>query len=408
MKPDKSSRPRSRDRTGRKFELYHHARPAPERARRIPRSHVYSSAELCVVEHDHGRSAHESATHTPPAIHPEIWPQSRSGVAVNPRVEAEVARILAQMTLEDQVWPSHSEADVNSVTPDEVRQCRLGARCSMAAIPVRAAMTARWGRLGSITPTVFTDASMAAYGDRIAIPIIWGSDSVHGNANLIGATIFPHNIGLCATRNPELMERIGQITALETRVTGQEWTFGPTIAVVRDDRWGRTYEAYSEDPRIVAHMRAAIVRGIQGSPGDADFLRGPHILATVKHFLGDGGTMNGVDQGDNQHTEERAPRYFFAPGYPRAIEAGVQSLMPSYNSWHGEKMHGFEAMLTDVLRGRFGFNGFTIGDWNGHGQVHGCTPSELRRRVQCRPRHVHGAGQLAWTLCQHAGASAFG
>ncbi len=310
--------------------------------------------------------------YTPPPIHPEIWPQGRSGVSADPRIEAEVARILAQMTLEDKVGQV-IQADVNSVTPDEVRQYRLGS-------VLNGGNSGPGGNDRALAPEWldyadrFYDASMAAYGDRIAIPIIWGSDSVHGNANIIGATIFPHNIGLGAARNPALMERIGEITALETRVTGQDWTFAPTIAVVRDDRWGRTYEAYSEDPRIVAEYAPAIVRGIQGSPGDEDFLRGPHILATVKHFLGDGGTNNGVDQGDNQYSEEQL-RDIFAPGYPTAIAAGVQSLMPSYNSWHGEKMHGFRAMLTDVLRGRMGFNGFTIGDWNGHGQVRGCTPT---------------------------------
>src|SRR5262249_40988653 len=120
----------------------------------------------------------------------------------------------------------------------------------------------------------FYDASMSAYEGRIAIPVIWGGDAVHGNANIIGATIFPHNIGLGAANDPDLMRRIGEVTAIEMRVIGSDWTFAPTIAVVRDDRWGRTYEGYSEDPRIVAAYAPAIVQGIQGVPGQPDFLRG--------------------------------------------------------------------------------------------------------------------------------------
>src|SRR5262249_15661578 len=143
----------------------------------------------------------------------------------------------------------------------------------------------------------FYDASMDAPAGRPAIPVIWGSDAVHGNANIIGATIFPHNIGLGATRDAELLRRIGEITALELRVVGGDWAFAPTVAVVRDDRWGRTYEGYAEAPDIVHAFARAMIEGIQGRPGDADFLRGPHVLATAKHFLGDGGTDGGVDQG---------------------------------------------------------------------------------------------------------------
>ncbi|HVY83755.1 MAG TPA: exo 1,3/1,4-beta-D-glucan glucohydrolase [Caulobacterales bacterium] len=302
-------------------------------------------------------------------IHPDIWPQGHSAVQRDPAIEARVQQILAQMTVEDKVGQI-IQADVNSVTPDEVRQYHLGSVLNggnsgpggndRAPAPV-------WLQYAD----QFYDASMQSYPGRIAIPVIWGSDSVHGNANIIGATIFPHNIGLGATHDPDLLRRIGEITAIETRVTGQDWTFAPTIAVVRDDRWGRTYEGYSEDPRIVAQYASAIVEGIQGRPGAADFLRGPHVIATAKHFLGDGGTTNGRDQGDNQYSEEQL-RDIFAPGYPAAIGAGVQTVMASYNSWHGVKSHGNKGLLSDVLIGRFGLEGFVVGDWNGHSQVPGC------------------------------------
>jgi beta-glucosidase len=265
------------------------------------------------------------------------------------------------------------QADVNSVTPDDVRRYRLGSILNGGnsgpggddRAPARVWLEAA---------DAFYAASMDAPPGRPAIPVIWGSDAVHGNSNIIGATIFPHNIGLGAARNPELLRRIGEITALELRVIGGDWTFAPTIAVVRDDRWGRTYEGYSEEPGIVREYAAAIVEGIQGKPGAADFLRGPHVIATAKHYLGDGGTRGGRDQGDNVHTEAEL-RDIFSPGYPAAIGAGVQTVMTSYNSWHGTKSTGNRALVADVLVGRFGLDGFVVDDWNAHGQVPGCTPT---------------------------------
>jgi beta-glucosidase len=304
-------------------------------------------------------------------IHPEIWPRGQSGVARDPAVEAQIAQLLAQMTVEDKVGQI-IQGDVNSTTPEDVRRYRLGS-------VLNGGNSGPGGNDRALAPAWldyadrYYAASMDAPAGRPAIPIIWGSDAVHGNANIIGATIFPHNIGLGATRNPDLLRRIGEITALEMRVIGLDWTFAPTIAVVRDDRWGRTYEGYSEDPRIVRDFAAAITEGIQGRPGSPDFLRGPHIIATAKHFLGDGGTDNGRDQGDNTYTEEQL-RDIFSPGYPAAISSGVQTVMASYNSWRGAKSHGNEALLDDVLVGRFGLDGFVVGDWNGHGQVAGCTP----------------------------------
>ncbi len=319
-----------------------------------------------------------ASANAPPAadgahvIHPETWPQGRSGVGEDPAIEAEVARLLAQMTVEDKVGKI-IQADMNSVTPDDVRRYRLGSILNggnsgpggddRAAAHVWLDYADR-----------FYEASMDAPAGRPAIPVIWGSDAVHGNANIIGATIFPHNIGLGATRNADLLRRIGEITALELRVVGGDWTFAPTVAVVRDDRWGRTYEGYAEEPEIVRTFARAMVEGIQGRPGDADFLRGPHVLATAKHFLGDGGTEGGVDQGDNRRSEAEL-RNLFAPAYYAAVEGGVQTVMASYNSWHGAKLHGYEALLDDVLVGRIGLNGFVVGDWNGHGQVAGCSPT---------------------------------
>src|SRR5262249_26398341 len=178
----------------------------------------------------------------------------------------------------------------------------------------------------------YYEASMDTSGGKHAIPILWGVDAVHGHNNIVGATLFPHNVALGATRDPALMQRIGAVTAQELRITGQEWTFAPTIAVAQDVRWGRSYESYSEDPAVVREYAAAIVQGLQGKVGDPDFLRGNHVIATVKHFLADGGTFGGRDQGDARASEERL-RDIHAAGYPPAIAAGVQVVMASFSSW---------------------------------------------------------------------------
>ena len=204
------------------------------------------------------------------------------------------------------------------------------------------------------------------------VPVIWGTDAVHGHNNVAGATLFPHNIGLGATRDPELIQRIGEATALEVAATGIDWTFAPTLAVVRDDRWGRTYEGYSEDPEIVRQYAGRMITGLQGSAASPDFLSTFHVVATAKHFIGDGGTDQGVDQGDNLSTEQQLLD-IHGQGYLSALEAGVQTVMASFNSWRGEKVHGDRHLLTDVLKGRLGFDGYVIGDWNGHAQVPGCS-----------------------------------
>lgn len=306
----------------------------------------------------------------PGVIHPEIWPRGQSPIARDPAIEARVAALVAQMSVEEKVGQV-IQADMASVTPEDVRRYRLGSVLNGGNSGPNGndrALAPEWLAMAD----AYYDASMDAPPGRPAIPIMWGSDAVHGNSNIIGATIFPHNIGLGATRNRELLRRIGEITALELRVVGGDWTFAPTIAVVRDDRWGRTYEGYSEESEIVRSFASAIVEGIQGRPSDPDFLRGPHVLASAKHFLGDGGTDGGRDQGDNLYPETEF-RDLFGSVYPPAIRSGVQTVMTSYNSWFGAKSTGNRALLNDVLIGRFGFDGFVIDDWNAHGQAPGCT-----------------------------------
>ncbi|MFN9632411.1 MAG: glycoside hydrolase family 3 protein, partial [Erythrobacteraceae bacterium] len=212
-------------------------------------------------------------------------------------------------------------------------------------------------------------------GGEPVIPALWATDAVHGHANVIGATVFPHNIALGATGDADLIRRIGAATAVEIEVTGIDWTFAPTIAVARDDRWGRTYESYGEDPALVARLGAAMVEGLQGRPGEPGFLGKGKVAATAKHFFGDGGTAQGVDLGDVNGDLDALMAIHAAP-YPAAIGAGVASVMASFNSINGTKMHGNTPLLTGELRGNLGFGGLVVGDWNGHGQVEGCTNAD--------------------------------
>ncbi len=199
---------------------------------------------------------------------------------------------------------------------------------------------------------------------RLRIPIIWGIDAVHGHNNVDGATIFPHNIGLGATRNPKLIEQVAAVTAAEIKGTGMQWDFAPCVAVARNERWGRTYESYGENPDLVKMLGAAYVKGMQGK----DLSDKNSVLACVKHYVGDGGTTNGKDQ-SNTEVDESTLRKIHLQGYVEAIRAGAKSIMVSYNSWNGEKLHGHKYLLTDVLKGELGFKGFLVSDWQGIDQL---------------------------------------
>jgi beta-glucosidase len=302
-------------------------------------------------------------------VHPQRWPKLRPALSRDARLESRIDALLARMTPEQQAGQL-IQGDIGSVTPDDLRHIPLGSILNGGNSSPRGdklAAPSEWLALADR----FYDASMTGT-ESPGVPVLWGTDAVHGDNNIPGATMFPHNIGLGATRDPQLIRRIGEITALEVRVTGLDWAFSPTVAVARDVRWGRTYESYSENPALVREYAAAMVQGLQGVPGTAQFLDGAHVLATPKHFLGDGGTSDGKDEGDNAGTESEL-RELDAPGYEAAILAGAQTVMASYSSWHGTKLHGNRALLTDVLKGRFGFDGLLIGDWNGHAQLPGCS-----------------------------------
>jgi len=298
------------------------------------------------------------------------WPAPEWPLQADPAIEKKIDELMASMTLEEKVGQV-VQGDIASLTPEDVRKYRLGSILAGGSSDPGGKYNAKPAEWLALSDALW-EASMDTSGGGKAIPVIWGIDAMHGQSNVVGATLFPHNVGLGATRNVELQRRIGEITAQETRTTGMEWTFAPTVAVPQDVRWGRAYEGYSENPELVASFARAMVEGLQGKPGEPGFLGDRRVMVSVKHFLGDGGTTGGRDQGDTQVSEAEL-RDIHAAGYVTAIAAGAQSVMASFNSFHGTKLHGHKPLLTDVLKGHMNFNGFVVGDWNGHGQIPGCS-----------------------------------
>jgi beta-glucosidase len=299
-----------------------------------------------------------------------IWPQAQSPKVGSKSDQQVVSEILAKMTLEEKVGQI-LQAEIQTITPAQAKEYNIGSILNGGGSTPNRHVEADAKEWAEFADRYFYASSDKSDGG-VGIPIVWGTDAVHGHNNVIGATIFPHNIGLGATGNTDLIKKIGEATAKEVRATGIAWVFAPTVAVVQNDRWGRTYESYSEDPTVVAKMAKNMVLGLQGEPGTNSFLDEEHVLATAKHYLGDGGTSSGDDQGDTKISEQELVD-IHSPGYVTAINAGVQSIMASFNSWNGEKMHGNKYLLTDKLRGDLGFDGMVVGDWSGHGQLTDCT-----------------------------------
>lgn len=307
------------------------------------------------------------------------WPHIRSAIRPDAALEAKVARIVAGMTLAQKVGQM-TQPEIKTATPEQVRQYYLGSVLNGGGSwpnNNKQASAAEWVALAD----KYYDASMAT-DMATRVPVIWGIDAIHGNSNVMGATLFPHNIGLGAAHNVKLIGRIGAAVGQAVRATGINWVFAPTLAVVRDDRWGRTYESFSENPALVSEYGGAYVHGLQGS-----FRSDANVVATAKHFMGDGGTDQGKDQGVNKSTTAQMMNIHGA-GYYSALAAGAQTVMVSYNSWndvehgvdHG-KLHGDKAMVTDVLKTKMGFDGFVVSDWNGIGQVAGCSNDSCARAI---------------------------
>ena len=300
------------------------------------------------------------------SLGPGTPPSSTADAAVEARVKA----IVASMTLEQKVGQI-TQPDIRSITPDQVRQYYIGSILNGGgAWPGmnKHATVQDWLTLSD----QYYRASMAT-NMAIKVPVIWGTDAVHGHNNVYGATLFPHNIGLGAAHDPELVQRIGRATARQVRATGITWAFAPTLAVVQNPRWGRTYESYSSDPALVRAYGHALTSGLQGELGSSD-----SVLSSAKHFIGDGGTFHGKDQGETR-TSEQDLLTTHAAGYYGALDAKVQTVMVSYSSFTDTatgkawgKMHSNHHLVTEVLKGRMGFDGIVVSDWNALEQVPSC------------------------------------
>ncbi len=291
------------------------------------------------------------------------WPHVQSAIARDPELEKKVAAIVAGMTLEQKIGQM-TQPEIKTVTPDDVRRYYIGSVLNGGGSwpnGNKHASAAEWLALAEKYHQASMSTDMA-----VKVPVVWGIDAIHGNSNVFGATLFPHNIGLGAAHDAKLAYDIGAATGKAVRATGIAWVFGPTIAVVRDDRWGRTYESFSEDGKLVAQYAGQYVKGLQGR-----FKDDANVLASAKHFVGDGGTDQGKDRGDNRASLADMINIHGA-GYAPALAAGAQTVMSSFNSWNGVKMHGNREMLTGVLKSKMGFDGFIVSDWNGIAEVPGC------------------------------------
>jgi beta-glucosidase len=268
-------------------------------------------------------------------------------------IEDNISELLATMNL-DQKAGQIVQAERQFIVPEEVKEYHIGSVLSGGGSTPGENTPEDWIQMND----AYWAASMEEDDNHLAIPIIYGIDAIHGNTNVKGAVIFPHNIGLGAANDPDLIERIARATAREIAATGVDWTFAPTLAVARNDHWGRTYESYAEDPEIVCKYAPKFVKGLQG--GHAE----DNVIACAKHWVGDGATEHGIDQGDTCISEAELRRLHILP-YQPAIKAGVLTVMASLNSWNQEKCHGHRYLLTDVLKNELGFQGFIVSDWDG-------------------------------------------
>lgn len=314
----------------------------------------------------------------PASTHYTDWPAISSHLPADPALEARVRKIVASMTLAQKIGQM-TQAEIKSITPAQVTRYYIGSVLngggSWPGMNKHAGIH-DWLSLADR----YYEASMATDA-AIKVPIIWGTDAVHGDNNVFGATLFPHNVGLGAAHDPALIEAIGAATARAVRATGVEWAFAPTLAVAQNVRWGRSYESFSSQGPLVREYARAYVSGLQGDFGDH------HVMATAKHFIGDGATFDGIDQGEARVSREDMI-HVHGSGYFGAIEAGVLSVMASYNSWDDVadgidygKMSGAHALLTGALKQKMGFRGFVVSDWNAIGQLPGCSNASCPQAI---------------------------
>ncbi|KAL1165664.1 hypothetical protein V6Z11_A06G143700 [Gossypium hirsutum] len=264
------------------------------------------------------------------------------------------------MTLQEKIGQM-TQIERSVATPADLKSFSIGSILSAGgSVPFEKALPADWADM-------VDKFQQAALESRLGIPLIYGIDAVHGNNSVYGATIFPHNVGVGATRDADLAQRIGAATALEVRATGIHYDFAPCVAVCRDPRWGRCFECYSEDTNIVRKM-TSIITGLQGKP-PADYPKGypfvagrNNVIACAKHFVGDGGTEKGINEGNTILSYDDLESIHMAP-YLDCISQGVSTIMASYSSWNGRQLHADRFLLTEILKDKLGFKGFVISDW---------------------------------------------
>jgi len=311
------------------------------------------------------------------------WPEVQSAIRTDAAMERRIAALVASMSIEEKIGQM-VQGELQALQPGDVKTYHLGSVLNGGGSwpdGDRHATPAAW----LAKADQFWNESMDP-ANAHRIPIFWGIDAVHGHNNVFGATLFPHNIGLGAARDPCLVNRIGTAVAQQIRVTGQDWAFSPTLAVVRDDRWGRTYEGISEYPDVTFAYASQYFQGLQSIDRSGRSLHG--ILGTAKHYLGDGGTLDGTNEGVNASSVLDMIN-LHAQGYYGALgPGGGQTVMISFNSWTNAaldiqegKVHGSHYLISDVLKGKIGFDGLTITDWNGHAQVPGCTGADCPKSV---------------------------
>ena len=308
-------------------------------------------------------------------------PQKRRGASNLKANDAKAHSLLSQMTLEEKVGQMIQANQASLKDPSDVEKLFLGSLLSGGSSDPKTGN-------GVVDWTDHYDSLQSrTQHTRLRIPILYGIDAIHGHSNVLGATLFPHNIGLGCTRNPQLVERAARITAVETRATGINWTFAPRVTVPRDERWGRTYEGFGEDPELARTLGEAAVRGYQGNDlGDP-----LSLLACAKHFIGDGGTKYGtgrklrdnlqiLDRGNVILSEAELRRVHLA-GYISAIKAGVGTIMPSYSSWNGVKCSGSKRLLTEILKDELKFDGFLISDYDAIDEMPGDYKTQIETSV---------------------------
>jgi beta-glucosidase len=274
-------------------------------------------------------------------------------------VSDRVADLLPRMTLDDKIGQM-TQIEKDALVPSsDLATYRIGSVLSGGDSTASPNNAQTWA-------DTYDALQRTALGTSLGIPMIYGIDAVHGHNAVRGATLFPHNIGLGATRDPALVQRVGRTVAEEMAGTGIDWDFAPCLCVARNDRWGRTYESFGEKPELAASM-TTFVTGMQGETLGVD---PASVLATAKHYLGDGGTTGGVDQGNTELSEAEL-RATHLPPFKEAVRRGVGSVMLSYSSWNGVKSHANKYLVTDVLKGELGFKGFVVSDWAAVDQLDG-------------------------------------